>query len=83
MTCATHDQDLTIARDDDSPKGRGVVAMIIGALRRIGDAVLDSRQRQADREITRFLAGSGGRLTDDIERRMMRQLSSPNLSPRE
>jgi hypothetical protein len=83
MTCATHDQDLTIARDDDSPKGRGIVAMITGALHRMGNAIFDSRQRQADREIARFLAGSGGRLTDDVERRMMRHLSSQNLSARE
>jgi hypothetical protein len=39
-----------------------------GILRRIIQAMFEWRQAQADREIARFLARSGGRLTDDIER---------------
>src|SRR5215471_3945144 len=34
-----------------------------GLLRRIVRAMVESRQRQTDREIARFLARSGGRLT--------------------
>ena len=62
--------------------GRGVIALITGALWRIGDAILDSRQRQAEREIAQYIARSGGRLTDDIERQAMRHQSSSNFSPR-
>jgi hypothetical protein len=47
-----------------------------GVLRRIVQAILESRQRQADREIAHFLARSGGRLTDDMERRLTEHLLS-------
>ncbi len=45
-----------------------------GLLRRIFHALFESRQRQADREIARFVARSGGRFTDDMERRMTERL---------
>ena len=48
------------------------------ALRRIVRAIVESRQRQTDREIARFLARSGGRLTDDMERRLTQHLLSRN-----
>jgi hypothetical protein len=54
-----------------------------GFLRRIFDAINASRQRHADLEIGRFIAKSGGRLTDDIERRLMRRLTSSDWSMRE
>jgi hypothetical protein len=40
-----------------------------GILRRIVQAMFEWRQAQADWEIAAFLARSGGRLTDDMERR--------------
>jgi hypothetical protein len=46
-----------------------------GILRRIFNAVSASRQRHADLEIARFIARSGGRLTDDVERQMMARIS--------
>lgn len=39
------------------------------------DRMIESRQRQAEREIARFLANHGGLLTDDMEREMMRRMS--------
>jgi hypothetical protein len=45
-----------------------------GVLSRIFHALFESRQRQADREIVRYLARSGGRLTDDMEREMTQRL---------
>jgi hypothetical protein len=42
--------------------------------RRVFDALIESQQRRADREIARFLASNGGLLTDDAEREMMRRL---------
>ena len=49
-------------------------------LRRIVRAMVESRQRQTDREIARFLARSGGRLTDDMERRLTQYLLSRNCT---
>jgi len=46
-----------------------------GMLRRIFDAVFESRQRHAELEIARFIAGSAGRITDDVERRLMARIS--------
>jgi hypothetical protein len=36
-------------------------------------AMMQSRQRQADREIARYIALNGGKLTDEIERRIERR----------
>jgi len=47
-----------------------------GLLHRIFDAMMASRQRQVDREIARYLAGAGGTLTDDAERKIERRLLS-------
>jgi hypothetical protein len=51
-----------------------VVATRPGLLRRMFDAVFESCQRQADREIAEFLARSGGRFTDGVEREMTQRL---------
>jgi hypothetical protein len=45
-----------------------------GILQRLLDALYESRQRQAEREIGAILARSGGRLTDSTEREMARRL---------
>ncbi|HEX8807576.1 MAG TPA: hypothetical protein VF760_01120, partial [Xanthobacteraceae bacterium] len=47
-------------------------------LRRIVQAMFESRQAQVDRENARFLARSGARLTDDTERRLTEHLLSRN-----
>ena len=52
-------------------------------LRRIVRVMVESRQRQTDREIARFLARSGGRLTDDMERRLTQYLLSRNCTIRD
>ena len=54
-----------------------------GLLRRIVRAMVESRQRQTDREIARFLAQSGGRLTDDMERRLTQHLLSRDWTIRD
>jgi hypothetical protein len=41
----------------------------------IFDAIWVSRQRQADIEIARYIAMSGGKLTDGMEREISRRLS--------
>jgi hypothetical protein len=54
-----------------------------GLLRRVFDAVFESRQRYADKEIGRFIANAGGSLTDDVERRMMKRLTTSDWNVRE
>ncbi len=49
-----------------------------GILRRLYDAALESRQRQTNREIGGFLARSGGRITDDLEREMTERFLTGN-----
>jgi hypothetical protein len=39
--------------------------------------VIEAREREAERHMARLLAQSGGRLTDDLERRAMCAFSSP------
>ena len=43
----------------------------------------ESRKRQTEREIERFVALSGGRITDDIEREMMTRVLTSNWGARE
>ena len=50
-----------------SPKTNTVVKKP-GVLWRIFDAIVESRQKQADQKIALWLARSGGRFTDNIER---------------
>jgi len=45
-----------------------------GFFRRLYEAFMESRQRRVDGDIARLLGQSGGRLTDEVERRMTQQL---------
>jgi len=45
----------------------------LGLLRRFYEAIIDSRQTRANRDISDFIERSGGRLTDDLERQMMQR----------
>jgi hypothetical protein len=47
-------------------------AKLKGLARRLTDALEAQRRREVDREIARLLAQSGGRLTDSLEREIMR-----------
>jgi len=42
---------------------------------RLFDAIVESQQRRAEREIARYLATHGHLLTDETEREIMRRLS--------
>ena len=46
-----------------------------GIFRRMFDGMLEARQRKADRDIAAYIARSGGRLTDSIERELMERVS--------
>ncbi len=77
----------TLASYTYNPPKRNVIVNRVGILGRTFGAILDamyeSRQRQAEREIARFIALRGGRITDDLEREMTRRLFTSNWSPRE
>ena len=55
--------------------GRNAVERMLGLARRVYDAAMRSRQRHVNEDIARYLHQSGGRLTDEIERKMMEQLT--------
>jgi hypothetical protein len=78
MTYAAQHQDIGSQFGHGIGAKRGAVAPKTGILRRIVDAIFESRERQADREMARILDRSGGRLTDDVEREMTLRLSSQN-----
>jgi hypothetical protein len=71
MTYAANYRDFgSCFRDKDSTKS-GPDANKRGILRRIFGAIFETRQEQIEREVARFVARSGGRITDDIERQIM------------
>jgi hypothetical protein len=45
-----------------------------GILRRILNAIYESRRKKAELDIARFLERRGGRITDEIERQMTERL---------
>jgi hypothetical protein len=51
-------------------------------LRRLYAAIVNSREGHANRELAAYLQRSGGRLTDDMEREMMRRLCSGDWNAR-
>ena len=48
-----------------------------GLFRRVLDALMASRQQQADREIARYLHLHAGKLTDEAEREIERRFLTP------
>ena len=79
MSYAAHRNDFgTVANQKASPKA---VASMRGVLRRFLDTIMESRQRDTDRQIARFLAArSGGVLTDNLEREMVHRVVTSNWS---
>jgi hypothetical protein len=80
MSYAAHCRDFG-ALVKQPPSEGGTVAERPGIVRRIFNALMESRQRDVDRQITRFLAARSARtLTDDLEREMFHRLSTSNWS---
>ena len=73
MTYAARPSEFVPCLGEHAAGGR-VAANRPGILRRLLDAVYLSRQKQAEREVVRYLEGTGGRLTDDIELRITDRL---------
>ena len=77
---ATSDLDLPRAERAEraeaaTSRGQAGAEPRRGIWGRILHSIWTSRQRQADREIARYLALNGGKLTDSVEREIMRRLS--------
>ena len=63
------DRSRLLGRGEVAPRRRGW-------LRRVYDRLVESRQKQAERLVVAYLERSGGRFTDDIERRLTERLSA-------
>ena len=68
----SHSGDSDLCGDRAAPAANGVGAKLRRLARRLTDALEAQRLREVDREIARLLARSGGRITDSMEREIMR-----------
>ena len=62
------------------PGEEGLGGKLKRLARRVADALAGRRHRQVDREIARLLAQSGGRITDSMEREIMRKVFGSDWS---
>jgi hypothetical protein len=76
----THGGDFGPCCDRRAPAANGVAARLRGLARRLTNALRARRQREVDREITRLLAQSRGRLTDSMEREIMQKVFASDWS---
>ncbi len=74
MTSLAHRKNFHPAFE--APARDASAAHAPGVLRRLFDAVYESRRRQTDREIAHVLARNGWRLTDEFEREITRRLTT-------
>ena len=72
----TYGPSAVAPRELSHPEGFSNRASRRGLLFQLFDAMMASRQRQVDREIARYLASVGGKLTDEAEREIERRLLS-------
>jgi len=72
---------LTYTHRDMAPAGQVEAAPRRGFWSRVFDAISQTQQRRAEREIARFLANHGGLLTDDMERELMQRLTGQGKRP--
>ena len=71
MTYTVDSRDFGLCNDRTAPVANGIGAKLARLARRLTDALAAQRQREVDREIAGFLAHSGGRITDSMEREIM------------
>jgi hypothetical protein len=85
MSCTANRRDLAAYVGD--PPRRNAVVNGVGILRRVFGALLEameeSRQKQTEREIAKYVSSRGGRLTDELEREIERRLFTSGWSHRE
>src|SRR5260221_8615446 len=83
MTYAAHRGHFAPYFTHTPSPSRDAIAKKPGVLWRIFDAIVESRQKSADREIALRLARSGGRITDSIERDITQSLLKGNWKVRD
>ena len=83
MTYAAHHSHFAPNSTPSASPKSNAIAKKPGVLWRIFDAIVESRQKSADREIARRLARSGGRITDNIEREITQSLLTGNWKVRD
>ena len=76
----THGGDFGTCCDRRAPAANGVAAKLRGLARHLTNALWARRQSEVDREITRLLAQSPGRLTDSMEREIFRKVFASDWS---
>jgi hypothetical protein len=72
MTYTAYSGEFVPFRTDTTPSQ--IETRRPGILRRILDAIYESRRKKAELDIARFLERTGGRITDDIERQITEHL---------
>jgi hypothetical protein len=82
MAHTMHRRDSGLCSDRTAPVADGIAAKLARLARRLTAALAARRQREVEREIARLLARSGGRITDSIEREIMRNALSHWSLPR-
>ena len=80
MAHTTPSGDFGLCSDRATPDANGVGARLKRLARRVTDALAAQRRREADREIGRLLARSGGRITDSMEREIMQKVFASDWS---
>ncbi|HKN30304.1 MAG TPA: hypothetical protein VJY34_21470 [Roseiarcus sp.] len=80
MTSFTHSGDFGLCGARTAPVPNGVGAKLVRLARRLTGALEAQRRTEVDREIARLLAQSGGRLTDSLEREIMRKVFASDWS---
>ncbi|HZZ61521.1 MAG TPA: hypothetical protein VFE63_10135 [Roseiarcus sp.] len=80
MTSATQSGDFGLCDDCKTPIASGIGAKLKRLARRLNDALEARRRTEVDREIAQLLAQSGGRLTDSLEREIMRKVFASDWS---
>ena len=76
MTYLARPNEFIPSRECPPADRDGGVARRPGLLRRIYEALHRSRQTQAERVVAAYLESTGGRFTDEIERRVTERLIS-------
>ena len=80
MGYAAHRKDFDSYVSHLAAGKREVSAKKTGILRRIFNAIVETRHSEVDRQLTHFLAHSGRAFTDDLEREITQRLIKSNWS---
>ena len=80
MAYRTHSEHFGQCGSRTAPVANGIVAKLERLRRRLTDALEARRQSEFDREIARLLAQTGGRISDSMERDIMRKALATDWS---